>query len=187
MEQQQKKILVLVGASGSGKTTLGDYLKTKGVAELVSNTTRKMRPGEQADVTYYYVTKEEILALEMVERSNYDGQAIYGLSKREVEAKLKTNTLVFFIADIKGAFAVKQHFPKETLIVYLETTPADMRQHMTLRGDSTEAIEHRIAFALSSKEFENGKFSDIIISNGTLEECEGQLEKIILALKLEAF
>ena len=184
MEQQQKKILVLVGASGSGKTTLGDYLKTKGVAELVSNTTRKMRPGEKADVTYYYVTKEEILALEMVERSNYDGQAIYGLSKREVEEKLKTNALVFFIADIKGAFAVKQHFPKETVIVYLETTLDDMRKHMALRGDSTEAIEHRIAFALTSKELENGNFSDIIVKNGTLEELKLQFNRIILAWKM---
>jgi guanylate kinase len=184
MEQQQKKILVLVGASGSGKTTLGDYLKTQGVPELVSNTTRKMRPGEKAGVTYYYVTKEEILGMEMVERSNYDGQAIYGLAKKEVEEKLKDNDLVFFIADIKGAFAVKQHFPQETVIVYLTTTLADMRKHMAMRGDKAEAIEGRINFAVSSKELENGKLSDIIVKNGTLEELKLQFNGIILAWKM---
>jgi guanylate kinase len=184
MEKKQKKILVLVGASGSGKTTLGDYLKTLGVPELVSNTTRGKRPGEVDGVTYYYVSKEEILKMEMVERSNYDGQATYGLSRREVEEKLKENDLVFFIADIKGAFAVKKHFPKETIIVYLETTLEDMKKHMAERGDSIEAIEKRLAFAVVSGELENWKYSDIIIRNGTLEECKSQIKGIFLAWKM---
>ena len=183
-KEVQKKIIVIVGASGSGKTTLGNYLISLGVPELVSNTTREKRPGEEEGITYHYVTKEEIVKMDMIERSQYDGQAMYGLSKEEVEEKLSKNDIVFFIADINGAFSVRKHYPKETLIVYLDTTIEDMKKHMKMRGDSDESIERRINFAVNSKELENGKFADIIINNGSLDECRIQFSKIILALRM---
>jgi guanylate kinase len=183
-KEVQKKIIVIVGASGSGKTTLGNYLISLGVPELISNTTREKRPGEEEGITYHYVTKEEIVKMDMIERSQYDGQAMYGLSKEEVEEKLSKNDIVFFIADINGAFSVRKHYPKETLIVYLDTTIEDMKKHMKMRGDSDESIERRINFAVNSKELENGKFADIIINNGRLDECRIQFSKIILALRM---
>ena len=183
-KEVQKKIIVIVGASGSGKTTLGNYLISLGVPELISNTTREKRPGEEEGITYHYVTKEEIVKMDMIERSQYDGQAMYGLSKEEVEEKLSKNDIVFFIADINGAFSVRKHYPKETLIVYLDTTIEDMKKHMKMRGDSDESIERRINFAVNSKELENGKFADIIINNGSLDECRIQFSKIILALRM---
>ena len=112
------------------------------------------------------------------------GLAAQRISKEEVEEKLSKNDIVFFIADINGAFSVRKHYPKETLIVYLDTTIEDMKKHMKMRGDSDESIERRINFAVNSKELENGKFADIIINNGSLDECRIQFSKIILALRM---
>ena len=50
-------IYVLMGPSGSGKTVLSNVLKSLGIEELVSHTTRKPRHGETDKSTYYFVTE----------------------------------------------------------------------------------------------------------------------------------
>jgi len=66
-------IYVIIGPSGSGKTTLGDYFRSLGMNELVSHTTRKMRPGEVDGISYHYVTEEEISVIDKIEESVYAG------------------------------------------------------------------------------------------------------------------
>ena len=55
-------MLVLMGKSASGKTTIAQKLAMKhGFHSVVTYTSRPMRKGEIADVTYHYIPKEKFL------------------------------------------------------------------------------------------------------------------------------
>jgi len=99
-------IYVIIGPSGSGKTTLGDYFRSLGLKELVSHTTRGMRPGESDGISYHFVTDEEFDLTDKIEESVYSGNR-YGVSKREVEEKLECGD-IFAVTDINGARAFRK-------------------------------------------------------------------------------
>mgnify|MGYP001161904937 CR=1 FL=1 len=174
-----KKIFILVGPSGSGKTTLGEYLKSKGIPELVSHTTRKKRKGEIDGVTYYFISKKEFDALEKIEYSEYDGN-FYCLSKKEVEEKLLKFNSVFAITDIHGVQQIKKHYPNEGVAIFIETTIDERVDRMKKRGDSKENIASRVAHAIINDELENGKYCDYIIRNDKLQKAKLALNRIIL-------
>lgn len=179
-----KKIFVLVGPSGSGKTTLGEHLKSKGIPELVSHTTREMRKGEIDGVTYYYISKEEFDALDKIEYSEYAGN-FYCLSRQEVEDKLSKYNYVFAITDIHGVQQIKKHYPQETVSIFIDVTFDEMVERMKERGDSKENIASRVAHAIISDELENGKYCDYIIRNDKLQKAKLALNRIIQLEHLE--
>lgn len=173
-----KKIFILVGPSGSGKTTLGAYLKSIGIPELVSHTTRKKRNGEINGISYYFISKEEFNNLEKIEYTNYDNN-FYCLSKKEVEEKLHKYNNVFTITDINGVEQIKKKYPNETVAIFIETTIEEMIDRMKKRGDSKEKIADRIAHAIINDELENGKYCDYTIRNDDLEKAKLALSRII--------
>ena len=76
-------IYIVMGPSGSGKTLVGEYLKEKGMKELVSHTTRLPRPGEVQGVSYHFVDEVTFQQTKKVEASAYSGYW-YGVSEKEV-------------------------------------------------------------------------------------------------------
>ena len=173
-----RKIFVLVGPSGSGKTTLGEYLKSLGIPELVSHTTRRMRKGEIDGVTYHFINKEEFDSIEKVEYSEYAGN-YYCLSKKEVENKLSKHNRVFAITDINGMKQVKEKYPEETISIFIEVTTNEMINRMMVRGDSEENIAKRINHAIENGELDNHKYCDYTIRNDKLYKAKHALDKII--------
>lgn len=178
-----KKIFILVGPSGSGKTTLGEYLKTLGVPELVSHTTRKMRKGEIDGVTYHFIDKKEFNKIKRIEESEYDGN-FYCLSKEEVDNKLAKFDKVFAITDIDGMRQVKEKYPVETVSIFIEVTIDEMIDRMIARGDSEENVAKRISHAIENNELENGKYCDYTIRNDELFKAKHSLDQVI---RLEYF
>lgn len=176
-----KRIFLLIGPSGSGKDTLGEHLKSKGIPELVSHTTRKMREGEIDGVNYHFITKEKFNKIERIEESNYSGN-FYALSKSEVDSKLKEFNSVFAIVDINGYEQIKEKYPEETVSIYIEVTLDEMAYRMRQRGDKKEDIAKRISNAILTDELSNGKECDYIIRNedGLFNLSKEALDKIII-------
>jgi len=81
-------IYIVMGPSGSGKTLVGEYLKEKGMKELVSHATRAPRQGEVDGISYHFVDVLTFQETEKVEESAYAGNW-YGVSKKEVAEKTK--------------------------------------------------------------------------------------------------
>lgn len=90
------KLFIIGGASGSGKTTIMKALKSIWLKEIIPMTSRKPRKNEKEGTDYYFVSKNEILRLKRNgELALYLEfiRTCYGVSKKEIEDKLKTATL----------------------------------------------------------------------------------------------
>lgn len=177
-----KKIFILVGASGSGKTTLGNYLKSIGIPELVSHTTRAMREGEVDGISYNFISKEDFVKIEKVEHAEYSGN-YYCLSKKEVDEKLSQSDNVFAVTELKGLEQIKERYPEETVSIFIKVTLDEMVERMKARGDSKENIANRVSNAILNDELDNEYKCDYSITNDSLDKSKLVLEKIV---KLES-
>mgnify|MGYP000855199365 FL=1 len=171
-------IYALLGPSGSGKTTLAQYLKELDIPELVSHTTRLMRPGEAQGKTYYFVKHEDFVQIEMVEQTKYDLN-LYGTSKREVERVLSSSTCAFTIVDKHGAEQFKNLYGDLVKIIYVYVPVKLAAERMRARGDDEDAIADRIRHAFRSGEFDNLEIADYCIVNKELDASLRQLIAIV--------
>lgn len=177
-----KTVYILIGPSGSGKTTLGLYLKSIGIPELVSHTTRGPRTSEVHGVSYYFINEKEMDLLDKVEESAYDGLHKYALSRSELETKLENFDKVFTIMDRDGVDQMRNRLPFGMVkIIYIDVSTKHMVERMTARGDSFEKIMGRVNHAHKSGEFKNSEIADFIIHNDVLEQSIAQLQKIVAA------
>lgn len=156
-------IYIVMGPSGSGKTMVGEFLKTKGMRELVSHTTRSPRKGEQDGVAYHFVDDRTFDAIEKIEESTYSGNR-YGVSRVEVTAKMGLGD-VFAVTEVRGALAFKAKFPKEVRILYIKSSPRMLRSRMRKRGDSKENIRKRLQIFRRNGEACQDIYADAVILN----------------------
>lgn len=154
MNEEDKKIILIIGASGSGKTTLGRELERFGVLPLVSFTTRKQRPSEWYGVDYYFTddkhVKSEIENDNVVESSEYDGNT-YGLYRSEVESKISLSN-TYFVCDANGAKQIMDIYPKQAVALWLNVSVKTMIDRMTERGDTGASILKRVYHASANGE-----------------------------------
>jgi guanylate kinase len=148
------RIIVIVAPSGTGKSTLINKLKSD-VSLLewsVSYTTREIRPGEENGVNYFYISVSEFEKLrddgEFVEwarvHDNY-----YGTRKSFVQKGIESGNFLLFDLDVQGADAIKDSFPKDSDIIFIEP-PSVQELERRLRGrqtDGEKTIELRISNA----------------------------------------
>ena len=156
-------IYIVMGPSGSGKTLVGEYLKEKGMKELVSHTTRLPRPGEVQGVSYHFVDEVTFQQTKKVEASAYAGNW-YGVSEKEVEDKTKLGD-VFAVIEIHGALAFKKMYGEKVKIFYIASGPRDLRRRMAHRGDTKESIRKRMMIYRKNGEACQDRHADAVLVN----------------------
>lgn len=159
-----KKIIILVGPSGSGKTTIGEMLNKKSIPRLVTTTTRPARDGEVEGVDYYYRDFSKMNTDDFVEQTIYNNNC-YGLTQKEVQSMLEKYDVVHVSLDKQGAQALKEAYPDESFIVFVEITKNEMIERMRKRGDSEKQIRERVRFAKKTKELDPPENADLKIRN----------------------
>lgn len=176
-----KRIIVMVGPSGSGKTTVGEALTKKGIPKLVTTTTRLPRPGEQEGIDYYFREEAMLNSDDFIEQTRYNDR-VYGLTKEEVKAALERFDTVHVSLDRNGSKAMKEAFPEETKVVFIQISQEAMENRMRKRGDSEEKIAERIAHSKKTGEQIPPEETDIVVENvdvdRTVEEILEKLDKL---------
>lgn len=177
-----KRIIVLVGGSGTGKTTVANELEKQGFHRLVTTTTRPMRKGEINGIDYHFVKEKEFWGIERIEESSYAGNW-YGLSKDEVDTKIKKYDDLVIVMDINGAKSLKKEFGDIVRVIFLTISKDEMKRRMENRGDSQKNIQERLQRAKKFREFEKPDIADIAIENNDLKQT---IQLILSCTKKEA-
>lgn len=122
-------IIAIIGASGAGKDTLSNTLKEiYGYKEVVSFTTRDMRPGEVNGKNYHFVSEEEFRNMIsegiFAEYTEYTQKRFYGTRKEDY---LKASNKTVVILTPNGYRQMQKTLGKENIFAVLITAPLGTR------------------------------------------------------------
>ena len=172
-------LFVISGPSGAGKGTLVTRLleEVPDTWVSVSATTRRPRPGEEEGVSYYFLDREDFLALAdeggFLEWAEYAGNC-YGTPLASVQREMAAGKQVILEIEVQGALQVKEKMP-EAHLVFIEP-PSLEELERRLRGRGTEAddvVRKRMDTALV--ELSHKMEYDIRLVNDDLDEAVAQL------------
>lgn len=172
-------LFIISGPSGAGKGTLVARLleEVPDTWVSVSATTRRPRPGEEEGVSYYFLDREDFLALAdeggFLEWAEYAGNC-YGTPLASVQREMTAGKQVILEIEVQGALQVKEKMP-EAHLVFIEP-PSLEELERRLRGRGTEAddvVRKRMDTALV--ELSHKMEYDIRLVNDDLDEAVAQL------------
>lgn len=178
MDDNNKRILVLVGVSGSGKTTIQEELAKHNMKKLVTTTTRSPRKGEVEGKDYYFINEEDLDEYDFIERTYYNDNH-YGLTRQEIEGALEIYDYVHVSLDQNGAKALKEIYGDVVTVIFFDVSEEDMIARLKNRGDSPEKIKDRLAHGYESGEFEAPEETDLIVENNNVSETVHEILKAL--------
>ena len=177
------RILVISGPSGSGKSSIIRRLVERvDLGFSVSATTRKARPGETHGVDYFFVSKDEFLAMieggELLEWAVYNGN-YYGTPEDPVAEANAAGRDVMLDIELQGARQVKAHRPDALMIFIAAPTLEEMERRLRLRGDTSDAdIAARLEIARDQIEEADTLF-DFTVINDNLDDAVDEVVKLV--------
>jgi len=187
----KKGLLVILAApSGTGKSTICRKLikNNKSWDFSISVTTRIPRDEEIDGEDYTFISNTEFehfvkfgdfLEWEIVHGNKY------GTLWSSVEEALDNKKVMIFDIDVKGAMAIQEEYPDNTLLLFIEP-PGDnineqkeaLNERLVNRGNEQElAIKHRLKRFETEMEFKE-KF-DYMFVNENLDKTIQKVEKLI--------
>ena len=184
------KLIVLSAPSGTGKTTIcKQLLKNNPKWKFsISATTRDLRGEEVDGEDYIYMSNEkfehfvkfgDFLEWEIVHGNKY------GTLWSSVEEALDNNKVMIFDIDVKGAMAIKEEYPDQSILLFIEP-PGDnineqketLNERLINRGNEQElAIKHRLKRFETEMDYKE-KF-DYTFVNKNLDKTIEKVEKLI--------
>lgn len=180
-------LVVISGPAGSGKNTLVQNLiidHPVNARRAITATTRPPRPGEQHEVDYYFLKREEFLDLiekdEFLEHTEFNGN-LYGTPRQSLNHELTKGGVIILIIEVEGAESVKHQYPDALFIFIIPPTPAELRRRLEYRGtESKQDIENRLAIARHEmKHIDN---YDFFVINDAISAATHDLAAIIRAV-----
>lgn len=146
------RFLIFVGPSGSGKTTIASKLKSLGVVEAISTTTRTPRPGEVDGVHYHFVSQttfsDLIISDAFVEYATY-GDKSYGLTTEDLRDAVETSPIrvATCVMEINGFLEAHKRFPDAVRGIFVDCDRDIAECRLRSRGDLTDdLLRQRLSF-----------------------------------------
>lgn len=183
MKNEKGILFILSGPSGVGKGTVRQKLfeQASDLKYSISMTTRKMRPGEEEGVDYFYKSQEEFEQLiqqdELLEYAKYVDN-YYGTPRQYVEDMLQEGFNVFLEIEVKGALQVKESFPEGIFIFLIPPSLEELKDRIVSRGtESEELVMNRLQEA--RKEITMMKEYDYIVVNDDVDHAVNKVLSIV--------
>ncbi len=177
------KLFIISAPSGAGKTSLARALiaGSENCKMSVSHTTRQRRANEVDSVDYFFVGKDEFLAMTkqgvFLEYAQVYGN-YYGTSRLAVEEMLQQGINVLLDIDWQGARLVRTQMPEAVSISILPPSVAELERRLRSRGsDSDDVIAARMQKAFD--EMEHCEESDFIVLNDDFNQALRDLTLIL--------
>ncbi|HIJ78008.1 MAG: guanylate kinase [Desulfobulbaceae bacterium] len=179
-------LFVISAPSGTGKTTILKKILTAvpGVAFSVSHTTRAPRTGEQDGIDYFFISREEFIAMRddnaFLEWAEVHGN-MYGTSRRAVEDKLAAGIDIFLDIDVQGAKQLKKLTDLEAIFLFIAPPSwEELEKRLSGRGtDSSETVRLRLNNART--EMTETELYDYLVINDVIDEAVDMIRSVIMA------
>lgn len=181
--------LVIAAPSGGGKSTIAAALRAvePDLANSVSVTTRKPRPGELDGVHYHFRDQAIFDAMvadnELLEWAHVFGRS-YGTPRRPVEEALDSGRDVIFDIDWQGYRQLRTALPGDVVGIFILPPSLDVLDQRLQRrgGDDPQEIRKRMAAARS--EISHWREFDHVIINSHIEEAVADARAVLRAARL---
>jgi guanylate kinase len=178
--------LIIVSApSGAGKSSLVHHaLKTLDcLCYSISYTTRPPRGSEQNGTDYFFVTRDEFIAMrdggEFLEHAEVHG-SFYGTQRTATEKMLGEGNDVILDIDVQGAAQIRAKLPESVTVFVLPPSREILEARLRARAENTEAdLERRLRNA-TEEVHHCDDYRYVIINDDLLSAC-ATLEAIIRA------
>ncbi|XP_038892980.1 guanylate kinase 3, chloroplastic-like [Benincasa hispida] len=187
-------VIVISGPSGVGKDAVIKRLREvrEGLHFVVTATSRPMRHGEVDGKDYYFVSKEEFLA--MIERNELlEYASVYGdykgIPKRQIREFMAKGYDIVLRVDIQGAETLRKILGNSAVFVFLmaESEVKLVERLIDRKTETKESLLVRVATA--RKEVQHVKNFDYVVVNadGKLDSAVKLVESIIDAEKAKVW
>ena len=182
-------LIVLSSPSGAGKSTISRMLMEGDptITMSISATTRPMRPGEQADVDYHFVSEAEfeelVQADELAEWAYVFGHR-YGSPKEPIKEALKAGRDTLFDIDWQGTQQLEYAFRTDLVRIFiLPPSMAELQRRLTERGTDDDGV---IDFRMRRAAAEIGHWAeyDYVLIDEDVERCAAKVRAIVEAERL---
>jgi len=168
-------IIIVVGPSGAGKSSFVDRVISESdqIVDVITNTTRSMRPGESQGQPYDFVSitdfKERISAGLFVEWAEVHGN-LYGTPKSEIERIHALGKAAIMDIDIQGANSFKEAYPGVHTIFIMPPSIDALRLRVKGRdGSSLSSEQLEVRMKNAETEIAAAKTFDTQITNDDFE------------------
>ena len=180
-----KNLIIVSAPSGTGKTTICKVLqeRDKTINFSVSCTTRKPRAGEKDGVDYKFMDTKEfkdgIDNSSFAEWEKIHGNNYYGTLVSTLTDAVSHKQLLLLELDVKGAMAIKNIYPKNTISIFIESPSIEeLKSRLENRGtESNDSIIKRLERLYDEISFKP-KF-DFCIINDKINTAVNEIIKII--------
>ena len=181
-------LFIISAPSGAGKTSLVHALLNLNphIDLSISYTTRDPRSGEQNGKDYYFVSREDFLA--MANRGEFLESAevysnLYGTSQIWISQEIAKGRDVLLEIDWQGAAQVRRLFPDCISVFILPPSIAALETRLKGRGkDNDTVIAKRLAAA--REDIAHVAEFDYVIINDNLNNALRELDAVVLSAKL---
>jgi guanylate kinase len=179
-----KTKMILIGApSGAGKSTFLERILRENprLVDVITYTTRAMRPNEKEGEHYHYVSREKFEQLIgqgfFVEYAKVHVN-FYGTPRDQLFKAWEQGKVVIMDLDVQGIDTLRRDYPDSKTIFIYPPSIEELRRRVSLRpGGPPPDLEVRMQNA--AKEMEKAKEFDFIVINDDLETAYAKFKKII--------
>lgn len=184
---KKDKIIIFLGKSASGKDSVLNYLTNEyNFNPIISHTTRPIRTNEINGKDYYFIKNKDFIKMlkekKFIETRKYTTYFnnkkdvwYYGISKDEFDNKKNKICIV----DTIGQKEIIEYYGEENVIsIYIDTKDEIREKRAKTRGSFSQSEWDR-RLKDDNKKFKNVKYNYIIHNNGTVKECQKNIENIL--------
>jgi len=177
-------MIILSAPSGGGKTSIAKKLlqEDANLSLSISATTRKIRPGEQEAIDYFFMNRtklEKLIADQQTLEHAEIYNNLYATPKNYVEKTLANGKDLVFDIDSQGAYQIMDKMPEKALSIFIVPPDiATLRARLEVRGqDDAETLNFRLK--LAQEEIEHAKNYHHVIINDDFSKAVHEIQTII--------
>lgn len=177
------KLFIVSAPSGAGKSSLCEKAiqEFSNLDDIITYTTRTMRPAESQGNPYHFVSKEEFEKLEkegfFIEHATVHTN-FYGTPKNVFEKAWSKNRYLIMDVDVQGAATFRRIFPEAVFIFIQPPNFNELRKRLQKR-DGVDSKDLELRLQNAKKEMEHAPLFEFQIVNDNFNKAYSEFKKII--------